>query len=89
MSNQTAAQKKAAAEKVTAAKAAKFVELAQKRATKAINGIRSLAKLSNKSNYVYTDAQVKKLAETLRQEVVDMNAAFSTPDAAEKGGFEF
>lgn len=72
-----------------AAKAAKFVELAQKRATKAINAIRSLAKLSNKSSYVYTDAQVAALAEALKKEVVDMHDAFTKNPTAEKGGFEF
>lgn len=87
----TAAQKTAAAakDKAETAKRQKFIELAQKRATKAINAIRSLAKLANRGNYVYTDDQVAKLSEVLRQEVIDMNAAFSTTEAAEKGGFEF
>lgn len=87
----TAAEKTAAAAKAKAekAKAAKFVELAQKRATKAINAIRSIAKLANRGNYIYSEEQVAKLSEVLRQEVIDMNAAFSTTEAAEKGGFEF
>ena len=90
---QSAAQKaaavKAAALVKDKAKAAKFVELAQKRATKAINAIRSLAKLSNKGNYKYTDEQVKILSEALRKEVVDMNDSFSKTPSADKGGFEF
>lgn len=71
-----------------AAKAAKFVELAQKRATKAINAIRSLSKLSS-ANYIYTDEQVKTLAEALRKEVVEMNESFSRTTSTDKGGFEF
>ena len=87
----TPAEKKAAAAALAKnkAKAAKFVELAQKRATKAINAIRSISKLSNKGNYMYTDEQVKVLAEALRKEVVDMNDAFSKTPSADKGGFEF
>ena len=69
-------------------KAAKFVELAQKRVTKAINAIRSVSKLSNRSNYVYTDAQVEKIADTLRQEVVDMFEHFSKTPSAAKEGFK-
>ena len=88
MANQNAAQKaKAAAEKITKAKAAKFVELAEKRVTKAINAIRSIAKLSNKSNYVYTSNQVTKIAEVLRVEVVEMNEHFTATTTAPKAGF--
>lgn len=86
----TATQKEAAAAAAKKkAQAAKFVELAQKRATKAINAIRSIAKLANKGNYVYTEAQVKALSETLRKEVVEMHDAFGKTPSAEKGGFEF
>ena len=88
MANQTAAQKaKAQAEKVAKAKSAKFVELAEKRVTKAINAIRSIAKLSNRSNYVYTEAQVTKIAEVLRVEVIEMNEHFSATPSAVKAGF--
>lgn len=71
------------------AKATKFVELAEKRATKAINSIRSLSKLANRSNYVYTEDQVKALGETLRKEVIDMVEHFGKTETAEKGGFKF
>jgi hypothetical protein len=72
--------------KTTEAKAAKFVELAQKRTTKAINSVRSIAKLSS-TNYVYTDEQVKKICETLRQEVVALNEAFSRKTGTTKESF--
>jgi len=83
------AKERAAAAARDKAKAAKFVELAQKRATKAVNAIRSLSKLANKGNYMYSDAQVKALSEALRKEVLDMNDAFSKTPTAERGGFEF
>ncbi len=69
------------------ARAAKFVELAEKRVTKAINAIRSVAKLSS-ANYVSDDAQVTRIAEVLREEVVAMHDSFSKAPAADKGGFK-
>lgn len=86
----TNAQRDAAAKKKAhEAKAAKFVELAEKRATKAINSIRSLSKLCNRSNYVYTTEQVAALGETLRKEVVTMVEQFSKTETKEAGGFKF
>lgn len=85
----TAAEKKAAAElaKRNKAKAAKFVELAEKRVTKAINSIRSVAKLAS-SNYVSTEDQITKISETLRDEVVAMNEAFTKTGGATKETFK-
>ena len=82
-------KEKAEAAAKTAAKSKKFVELAEKRATKAINSIRSLSKLANRSNYVYSEDQVKALGETLRKEVIDMVEHFGKTETAEKGGFKF
>lgn len=78
---------KLAAEKLAKAKAAKFVELAEKRVTKAINAVRSIAKLSNRSNYIYTDAQVAKIAEALRAEVVTMHEHFTAKPGVTREGF--
>lgn len=72
-----------------AAKAAKFVELAEKRVTKAINSIRSISKLSARSNYVYTPDQVNRLCEVLKSEVLDMHKHFTAPSAAVKEVFKF
>lgn len=85
---QKAAAAKASAEKIAKAKAAKFVELAEKRVTKAINAIRSISKLSNRSNYIYSDEQSGKIAEALRSEVVDMHEHFSATTGPEKAGFK-
>jgi len=79
------AKEKAARDK---ARAAKFVELAEKRTTKAINSVRAIAKLSNRNNYVFTDEQVNKIAEALRDEVVQMHEAFAAPEAQAKEGFK-
>lgn len=47
----------------------KFVELAGKRVTKALNHIRLIGNLSNRSNYDYTDEDVAKIFRALTDEV--------------------
>ncbi len=69
------------------AKADKFVELAQKRVTRAINSIRSVAKLSNRASYHFTDEQITKISEALRDEVVAMNESFTRDPSKPKIGF--
>lgn len=71
------------------AKAAKFIELAEKRVTRAINSIRSISKLSNRNSYKYTDAQAAKICEVLREEVLDVNKHFTAKTAVVKSGFKF
>jgi len=48
---------------------AKFVELAEKRVTRAIKDIRLIGNLSNKSNYSYTDQDVRKIIRALEAEI--------------------
>jgi len=81
--------KKEAAEQAARqkAKAEKFVELAEKRTTKAINAVRGISKLSNKNNYIYTPEQIDKIAEALKGEVVAMFESFNEPEKAEKEVF--
>lgn len=47
----------------------KFVELAGKRVTKALNDIRLIGNLSNRSNYDYTEEDVAKIFRALTDEV--------------------
>lgn len=85
----TAAEKKTAAEKTARdnAKAEKFVTLAEKRVTKAINAVRSVRKLAS-PNYIATQEQVDRIAEVLREEVVEMHAAFGAKGAPAKETFK-
>jgi len=48
---------------------AKFVELAEKRVTRTIKDIRLAGNLSNKSNYSYTDQDVRKIIRALEAEI--------------------
>ena len=54
----------------------KFVMLAQKRVRRAINDIRLVGNLSNRSNYKYTDEDAHKIYGALRAALEDMKARF-------------
>ncbi|RWC91890.1 MAG: hypothetical protein EOS32_27135 [Mesorhizobium sp.] len=46
-----------------------FVRLAEKRVARAINDIRLIGNLSDRSNYEFSDTQVAEILATLRNEV--------------------
>jgi transcription elongation GreA/GreB family factor len=56
----------------------KFVELAEKRVTKAIKDIRLIGNLSNKSNYIYTDDDARKIIRALEAEIKRLKQRFNS-----------
>lgn len=54
----------------------KFVDLAEKRTTKAIYALRLVGNLSNKNNYDYTDADIKKILKALEDEIKNVRRRF-------------
>ena len=56
----------------------KFVELAQKRVTRAIKDLRLIGNLANKSNYNYTEDDVKKITNTLESEIKNLKKRFES-----------
>lgn len=60
--------------------------LAEKRVQKALDAIESIGKLSNRSNYSYTDDQVKKIKAALSGQVNSVMSRF-TPSAPTSSGF--
>jgi hypothetical protein len=54
----------------------KFVDLAEKRTTKAIYALRLVGNLSNKNNYDYTDADIKKILKALEDEIRNVRRRF-------------
>ena len=56
----------------------KFVELAEKRVQKTIKSMRLIGNLSNKTNYSYEDADLKKIFTTLRRELDMVKKKFDT-----------
>lgn len=69
-----------------AAKAAKFVEVAQKRVAKAIQSVRLIGNLAS-PNYVYTTEQVDKIVSGLQVEVDTIYEAFKAKKSKEKVSF--
>ncbi|MFQ5688066.1 MAG: hypothetical protein ACE5GV_15570 [Candidatus Scalindua sp.] len=55
----------------------KFIELAEKRVIKAIKDIRLIANLSNRANYAYNEQDVRKIFNTLNNEIKQAKAKFS------------
>lgn len=54
----------------------KFVELAEKRVSRALKDIKLVGNLSNRTNYSYTEQDVKKITAALRKAVDEMKARF-------------
>lgn len=54
----------------------KFVDLAQKRVNKAIKMLDLIGNLSNRSNYSYTDEDVKKIIKVLTVKVKEVESRF-------------
>lgn len=54
----------------------KFVQLAEKRVTRALKDIRLIGNLSNRSNYTYSDEDAKKIHKALQNAVNDLKARF-------------
>ncbi len=63
----------------------KFIELAEKRVSKALKDIKLIGNLSNKSNYSYTEQDVKKIHSALKTALDEMKRRFdSKGDSADE-----
>jgi len=56
----------------------RFVSLAEKRVARVIKDIRLIGNLSNRSNYTYSDEDVKKIVAALNSELANMKKRFET-----------
>lgn len=65
----------------------KFVELTERRMTNAINALRLVGNLSNRSNYEYSESDVKKIIKALDEEVRLLRQRFSKGDGAKEPVF--
>ena len=59
----------------------KFVELAEKRVTRAIKDIKLIGNLSNKSNYSYTKNDADKIYKALKKALDEMKTRFDSKGA--------
>jgi hypothetical protein len=61
---------------MTTAEREKFVRMANKRVNSALKAIQQVGKLSNRSNYDYTQEDVDKIIASLENEVADCKKRF-------------
>lgn len=66
----------------------KFVELAEKRVSRAIKDIRLIGNLSNRSNYSYTQEDARTIVKALREEVDALKARFEATGSDSKPVFK-
>ena len=68
-------------------KRAKFIDLANKRVTRAIREIKLVGNLANKSNYEYSDEEARKIVRALQKEIENLKSRFT--DGGSGGAIEF
>jgi len=68
-------------------KSAKFIELANKRVSRAIKSLKLVANLANRQNYEFTDEQAKKIIKALQKELDLVKQSFQNADS--DGNAEF
>ena len=56
----------------------KFVDLAEKRVSRALKDIKLIGNLSNRTNYSYTEQDAKKIVSVLKKAVDEMKARFDS-----------
>lgn len=66
----------------------KFRELAEGRTTRALEAIRRIGNLSNRSLYEWEDVEVKKIIKALKDSVAEVERGFSTTSSKRDSGFK-
>tara|TARA_Y100000768_G_C23893605_1_gene641395 strand:+ start:195 stop:416 length:222 start_codon:yes stop_codon:yes gene_type:complete len=65
----------------------RFLDLATQRVSRAENAIRLVGNLANKSNYEYTDSEVKQIITALQDALQGVKVKFKS--SSKKKGFQF
>jgi uncharacterized protein YeeX (DUF496 family) len=66
----------------------KFVELAEKRVTKAIKDLRLIGNLSNPTNYSFSHEDVRQIISALQKEVKALRQRFDSSSSSEETVFK-
>lgn len=65
-----------------------FVRLAEARVERALGAIRTIGNLSNRSNYEYSDVDVKAIISALQREVRELEQKFKQKDGSQGTSFK-
>jgi uncharacterized protein YceH (UPF0502 family) len=66
----------------------RFIRLAEARVSKAMKAIRVVGNLSNRSNYEYSDADVRRIVKALQSELSALEARFQQSDKKSQPEFK-
>jgi hypothetical protein len=66
------------------AKRKNFVRLAESRVAKAIDSMRVIGNLANRSNYEYSEEDAKKIISALQEEILILKGKFAQADVQRK-----
>lgn len=66
----------------------KFVSLAESRVSKAMHAIRLVGNLANRSNYEFSDEDVRKIMAALQAEITDLKQRFNSQDSRSRPVFK-
>jgi len=66
----------------------KFVELSEKRVTRALKDIQLIGNLSNRSNYSYTQEDAAKIYRALKSALEQMKSRFDSKKSDKDDGFK-
>ena len=73
---------------MVSAKRKNFVRLAEARVSRALDSIRVIGNLSNRSNYEYDDQDVKKIIKTLQDELIKVKMHLEAKSGMSKQQFK-
>jgi hypothetical protein len=65
-----------------------FVRLAEARTAKAMQAIRLIGNLSNRSNYSFNDDEIRKISRTLHAEIDSMISRFQNSESKSRPSFK-
>jgi uncharacterized protein YceH (UPF0502 family) len=66
----------------------RFVLLAERRVNRAIDSLRLVGNLSNRSNYEYTDSDVKQIVAALESSLTELRQRFKSPSSQRESQFK-
>lgn len=66
----------------------KFREIAERRTNAALEAVRKIGNLSNRSLYEWNDAEVRAIIKALKAELAEVEGRFTSPGARGKGRFK-
>lgn len=67
----------------------RFIKVGERRINNALKAISLIGNLSNKGNYEYSQAEVRKIERVLKEELASTMSRFDNNNSKSKNGFSF